>query len=549
MFPTMPGTMPTHKGQPDRNALVRGFEVQVGRITRRGTVGVMELHITRSNTPARLYEQLRAHARVEDELIRDALSTLDQEPPASKPASRPGFDATPIPIGSQVHLDRSGDAWTVLGVADGDLALARRADDGGIERASAPFAAAAEHTRGLLAEPMTADGRRGAELVRASRDGHGEPVWMLATEHETDGIRVHGMDAGVTMVEYGDRIRSGRGGGDVRPARTFDTTWGDILRARGVASIEAAATQPGDWTRVAALRDVVGDSRIVTSSLGIRYGDRTRVIGTDGRPAAGAALLHDADDTQRWFSTTAGLDVWRDGRRLVLNTDRYDHLVHASAYSDGRTAVTNEGPRDPRTRQAWLGELRGDHGRTSRRADSALKDHALAIRTHEAGHVAHADEWGQRTGRIGVASLAVDEEGIVGEAFADLFGAARAGSDRIGLRELGRLQHEFGTLDRLRADGARAGVIEVHTGTQLVTRPMVGFARTHGWDAVAELTGAATRAIGRDLARGEIAAVGIPHAASALHEAAAWRFGADAPAVRALREGWRELSVPLRALR
>jgi hypothetical protein len=176
-----------------------------------------------------------------------------------------------------------------------------------------------------------------------------------------------------------------------------------------------------------------------------------------------------------------------------------------------------------------------------------LGEHDLAVRTHEAGHVATMREWGHHLVRLEqVTDTRIPiEDSIVQEAFSDLLGAARTGKPTVGVRELGRLANGWGDYDQLvqLIASTPAEHMDTHAGTQLLTKPMVRLLKDHGGDQLAEITGAAIRDIGHQIKSGATNAVDLPMAARALRDATAWRHGADSAIVRHLDDSWKLLGL------
>ncbi len=228
-------------------------------------------------------------------------------------------------------------------------------------------------------------------------------------------------------------------------------------------------------------------------------------------------------------------------------TDSKAHLANAAAAAVGDDALVYEGPRSARVRGTWLNELAGAEGQYIRKFSKLIQDNDLAVRTHEAGHVATMRAWGRSDERIvsDVSIAARAEDGIVQEAISDLFGAARSGKATVGVRDLARLRNGWATLEQLREGLGKMTpeTIDVHSGTQLLTKPMAKLLELHGGDQLAEITGAAVRDVGRQIKGGAIQAVDLPVAAKALREATAMRHGLDSEIVQHLDDVWKTLGV------
>ena len=177
-----------------------------------------------------------------------------------------------------------------------------------------------------------------------------------------------------------------------------------------------------------------------------------------------------------------------------------------------------------------------------------LDANRVAVETHEAGHIAVAREWGPSRDRAMASRtpLAAVEGMVVDEAVSDLFAAARTDSPNLGVRTLDAMQPEWYSLETLRRSWvgvADPTSIDVHRGTQLLTKPMIHVLEHAGGDRLAEVTGAAVRAVGRSFADGSRTNVTIPEMATALLDATTNRFGPTSDVVGRVRDGWRALHV------
>ncbi|MBC7460882.1 MAG: hypothetical protein H7287_05930 [Thermoleophilia bacterium] len=451
-----------------------------------------------------------------------------------------GYDPTrqiSIPIGKRVALGSAADQqWTIVGVDKSQVVeLAQRSAAGDIVRSAVKWGNLVDHNVSLL------DNFKGSDLN----------TMRLATD-ATEGVAALGQRAPITLVPAKGTPQPRDIVGTVDGSRGVNTpTWGDVLASTGLAKRTPVPAAPG-YDGAVNLRALVGDNRNVFSSIGLDTGHRPVLIGTDSQPGPGAEVLKDLDATQKWYHDVARVNVWPTGTKLYADTDQSAWLGNASAGMfadvDGRNVISlNEGPRDESVRGAMLANQSGAGGHMTRWVSNLIQNGRLAVETHEAGHVANRHAWGLDHAQGATTPAAAMEAGIVDEAVADLFGASRAGTKTVAhIRDLKRLQNGFGTLDTLRAVIARTGG-EPHTGTQLLTRPMMQVAERVGYPMMAEITGAAVTQLGGQLA-GKLSSVDIPSTASALRNAAAWRLGDDSPTVKAMEAEWAKLGVPITPL-
>jgi hypothetical protein len=422
-----------------------------------------------------------------------------------------------LPVGTSLSTGPGpDDAWTVVAVGPSDrVRLAQRTPEGALRTTTRRWASLVERNPNLLDAAM-----------RDARDG----IWNVV---DVDGsVPRLGRDApvGIMSTEMSHIVR-----------------WGDVLRETGLARRRPVAVTPRSAEQAASLRGLVGDRRFVVSRVGNPDGLRDALAATESLPGTSQAALDELTATQQWFRDTAGMDVWRADQRAIVVANSQDYLANAAASVFRGDAFVFEGPRSPRVRGDWLTEVDGDDGRALRRNARLINDNNLAVRTHEAGHVAIMRSWGES--EVRTSAIADDasrsEDAIVQEAFADLFGASRVDKPSVGVRRLATLQNGMGTFDQLRARLASRppSEIDVHFGTQLLTRPMVEVQRELGSERLAEITGAAVRDIGGRIADGTVVAVDLPLAAQALRDATAWRVGDAHPLVRHLDEAWRALRV------
>lgn len=494
--------------------------------------GVPRITAAAASVPDAVREALIANQQAEDELVRDALTQLGEPTPAPMPvkprgrtnASVGGRRPIHVPVGSMVMTGPGPqDTWTLVGTSGDQVRLAQRTPNGSIRRTERPWASIVERNARFVDTPIV--------------DATGVK-WF---PHAATGVSELGRRAPtrIATIEY---VNSK---GLTGAAAT--TTWDDVLRATELTRRRPIAAAPARELDVANLRALLGDEMMVVSKLGDAYGAAPALIGTDSAPARGAATIDDAIATQHWFSQRAGLDIWERGRATILYTDSPEHVANAAAGAAGDLSIAFEGPRSERVRGSMLEPLTGDEGQITRRISKLLAAHDVGVRTHEGGHVAQMRAWGDPEQRL--ASVAdhrvLTEDGIVGEAFSDLFGGARVGKPTVGVRELGRLTNGTHTLDALRAgiDAMPPGQFDEHAGTQLLTKPMVRVQSELGHDAHAEISGAAVRRIGLDIHAGRVTSVDLPTAARALRDATAWRHGADSAVVQHLDDAWRMLRV------
>ena len=492
--------------------------------------------------PDPVADELTLNVAAEDRLATDALDRLGQRLPArsSAPLTQ-DFSAEALaadmaqprrpvhlPVGTQVELGpHPGDTWYVIGTSSDDVHLAQRTvGDTAARTTSRPWSKLVETNVSLLDGPIV--------------DATGNP-WIPAG---TEGVEALGRRAPVKLVSGQEAMLAMALGAE--PAGV-PTTWDDVLRATELTRRRPIAVAPRTSLDVAQLRDVIGDDHIVISNAGTPYGLRGAVVATETDAARAAATLDDARSMQAWFHEKVGIDVWNSSHNAILFTDSPEHVANAAAAALGDDAIVFEGPRNSRVRGAWMEAMGGDEAQYMRRVSKLLGEHDLAVRTHEAGHVATMREWGHGMVRLeSITDTRVHiEDSIVQEAFSDLLGAARTNKPTVGVRELGRLANGWGSYDQLVELIAKtpAEHMDTHAGTQLLTKPMVRLLEQHGGDQLAEITGAAIRDIGRQIKSGSTSAVDLPMAARALRDATAWRHGADSGIVKYLDDAWKTLGL------
>ncbi|MCW2974378.1 MAG: hypothetical protein JWN72_2651 [Thermoleophilia bacterium] len=435
-----------------------------------------------------------------------------------------------VPLGLQVATGTAADQqWTVVGVgADRQVELARRTEQGTIARSAAPWATLVERNASLF------DNLKGGTLnhMRAGVADASEGITALGRSAPLDltAARTNAYDTSHPGAPF--RLAS---------------TWGELIDETKLADRTPKVAAPGMFGAVN-LRSLLGDRQHILSSIGYDENQRTLLVGTESAPGPGKPALDDIHATQRWFKDVAKVDVFPPDRKLYADTDQSGWLANASAgewneRGTESTIVLNQGPRDASVRGAMLSQMSGKEGRGTKKYSDLIYGNGgyTGVGTHEAGHVVNANNW--RPGSSTKDPAVAMETGIVDEAMADLFGVSRAQKGNLAhLRGMTTLQKGFDNLETLRKDIKKTGG-EPHTGTQLITKPMMGLAKAVGWPMVAEITGAASTQLGIQVAN-SLPAVTIPAAASALLTAAAWRLGADSPAVEQLKHGWEMLKVP-----
>jgi hypothetical protein len=496
-----------------------------------------------AGVPDSVADELTLNVAAEDRLATDALGRLGQRLPARSHAPlTQDFSAeiaganlaqprrpVHLPVGTQVELGpHPGDTWYVIGTSSDDVHLAQRSvGDTAARTTSRPWSKLVETNATLLDAPII--------------DATGTPWIPTATE----GVQVLGRRAPVSLIDGNQAMLALALG--TPPQGGVPTTWDDVLRATELTRRRPIAVAPRTSLDVAQLRDVLGDDHIVISNAGAPYGLRGAVVATETDPVRAAATLEDARSMQAWFHDKVGIDVWNSSHNAILFTDSPEHVANAAAAALGDDAIVFEGPRSSRVRGAWIEAMAGDEAHYMRRISKLLGEHDVAVRTHEAGHVATMREWGHHMVRLeGITDTRVPiEDSIVQEAFSDLLGAARTGTPSVGVRDLGRLANGWGSYDQLVKLIERTPVeqMDTHAGTQLLTKPMVRLLEQHGGDQLAEITGAAIRDIGRQIKGGSAVAVDLPMAARALRDATAWRHGAASAIVQHLDDSWKLLGL------
>jgi hypothetical protein len=494
------------------------------------------------NVPDAVADELTQAVAAEDRLASEALERFGEKLPArthpplhqdfsdelalamTRPARRP----VQLPIGTGLTVTPAESEWYVIGTHGDSVRLAQRNfDDSGFRTTTRTWASLVERNPQLLDAPYVA------------ADGSS---WIPVS---TEGVDFLGRQAPVKIASVESIAMANIVG---VPPPMVSTTWDDVIRGTELTRRRPVAAAPRDFIGAAQLRDVLGDDQIVLSQLGEQYGLRGVLVGTDTSPGRVGDVFEDARSMQTWFHDTAGIDVWGPNHNAIFMTDSKAHLANAAAAAVGDDALVYEGPRSARVRGTWLSDMSGDMGQYIRKFSKLIHENDLAVRTHEAGHVATMREWGRADERIideATTIAARAEDGIVQEAISDLFGAARSGKATVGVRDLAGLKNGWANLDQLRTGLAKmtAETMDVHSGTQLLTKPMARVLEDLGGDQLAEITGAAVRDVGRQIKGGSLQAIDLPTAARALRDATAWRHGADSAIVAHLDDVWKTLGV------
>ncbi|MCW2920342.1 MAG: hypothetical protein JWL76_216 [Thermoleophilia bacterium] len=495
------------------------------------------------NVPDSVADELTQAVAAEDRLASEALERFGEHLPArthpplhqdfsdemelglTRPARRPVH----VPVGTGVTVSPTEPEWYVIGTRGDSVRLAQRnLDDSGFRTTSRTWASLVERNPQLLDAPFVdATGQR----------------WIPMS---TEGVDILGRSTPIPINRLDEiKLRYLMG---MTPPPPVITTWDDVLRGTELTRRRPIAAAPRDFIGAAQLRDVLGDDKIVLSHVGEPYGLRGVLVGTDSSPGRAGDIFADAKSMQDWFHAKVGIDVWGPEHNAIFMTDSKAHLANAAAAAVGDDALVYEGPRSARVSGSWLSEMSGPEGQYVRRFSKMIHANDLAVRTHEAGHVATMRTWGRADERITDAATTIAqhaEDGIVQEAMSDLLGAARTGKPTVGVRDLQVLKNGWADLDQLRAGLATMTpeMLDVHSGTQLLTKPMAKLLELHGGDQLAEVTGAAIKDIGQQVKGGAIQAIDLPTAAKALRDATAWRHGADSEIVSHLDDVWKTLGL------
>ncbi len=359
-------------------------------------------------------------------------------------------------------------------------------------------------------------------------------------------------------------IVDARPGGEIDLARrandgTIQRTQTSLnyLRSLEDRTITSAATRTGRLiadrpTRSAEavrLRELVGDRGFVVSSLADTVWGAQVLVGTDTNPAPGAAgaAQQRAAAVRDWYRDVAGLTVDAEpSARWKLVIDDSELLDNAWGGIESGTPTIRLGIADPALQRQVIERI-PDAGLRAEISAGArqLARHETATIAHETGHQAIALAWGLPEVRFPRMPVrAALEEGVVQEALPNLLAGAYLRRARLGIDDLAHIPGDVATLTQLRSQIAHHGAHwDIHRGTQLITAPVAELARAQGWDGVAAVTGSAIRSLSTGIHSGRIESVSIPMAATAIRDAAAWRWGASSAAVELLERGWRTLHV------
>ncbi len=446
-----------------------------------------------------------------------------------------------IPLGTTV-ADGPESSWSVTGVKDGQVQLARRnGQTNAIEQATKSIGELAERTSSLVEDQWTdAAGKR----------------WNIHAD--ADDVQSFGRDAKVKLVrDYSDREAAEaikQDAASLKLGSIVRTTWGTILDDMASAK-RTPAVVPASTDGALSLRQIVGDKTFAITGVGSNDGYRRVLAATDAAPDGARDAFKGAQQVQQWFKDKVGITFWPDREPLLIHADEPNYVANAAAAigQDGtnRSFHLLEGPRSESMRQALLRRApaggTGTDDQLIRHYSDMVKKNDGFVRYHEAGHIANGMTWSH------ISQTNVDngddhamsvETGMVNEAFADIFGLAKSGNAHPALRNLTSLNHKWATLDAYRDMLAKQGKdADEHDGTQLLTKPIGEFAKTMGVDAVASVAGGANSLLASGLSRGDFDVVDVPHAAQALLDAAASRFGIDSPSVKALQDSWTKLGV------
>jgi len=496
-------------------------------------------------TPRRLIDDVVGVFRREDVLVADALQRLGMPPVRSADAeqvvhlTRVDLEAiaertTEVRVGAKLSLGGARDApWTVIGAGRSDrIQLARRDADGALHTTARRWPALLERNPQLLDGPLIdANGLR----------------WEIALPSDLSGV------TGATLLRATAETRDPDGRA-VRHAA--DLAWADVILGTELTRRRPVIARPDNAAETVNLRRLVGDRRFVISELPEFADLPSALIATETMPAGAPDEIADLRELGTWMRDLPRLPSWGGSTEFTHLMDGPNDIGNAAAaYVDG-TAYLFEGPKDSRTRESLFGGWRAERHLNDvvtsvevtaseaahRAADVSVQRHRLAVRGHEATHIAHHQMWARTT--TGSARPADLERSIVGEAFGDLLGASIARDPDLGLRRLGQLPAGAANLDEVRRGLRVLGSdADVHLGTQLLTKPMLRAQRTQGWDFVAEVTGAAMRTLELQHVNCVADGISIPAAATALRDATAWRLGATDATVLAMESAWRALGV------
>ncbi len=491
----------------------------------------------------------------ENQLVGDAVSKLGGTPiPVTSPRTLKyrgkvlnefSADLKPvlsIPLGTMV-ADGPESTWSVTGVNEGQVQLARRNPrTNAIEQATKSLSQLAEHTKSLV-----------------------DPVWNDAENHswkiiaDADDVQAFGraakaklVRASISLDEKANVAKSGKKAAAY--GLVNETTWGSILDAVEISKRSPVADSASADGAVS-LRQIVGDTTFAITGVGSGDGIRQVLAATNAAPEGARDAFKGAQQVQQWFKDKVGITFWPDREPLVIHADNPNYVANAAAAigQDGtdRSFHLLEGPRSESIRQALLRRApaggTGTADQLIRHYSDMVKKNDGFVRYHEAGHIANGMTWShisQTNADNGDDHAKSVETGMVNEAFADIFGLAKSGNAHPAIRNLTSLNHKWATLDAYRDMLAAQGKdADDHDGTQLLTKPIAELAKTMGTDAVASVAGGANSLLASGLSRGDFDVVDVPHAAHALFDAAASRYGIDSPSVKALHDSWKQLGV------
>lgn len=538
---------------------------------RSGTDGTMQ--IDRSAQPTATQRMLRVNREDEHKLVSDALGRVWMPVPTAADTQRAKEAGNiAVPVGTQVSRPGSNDPETVIGAMDNFLFTAKtNPATGAVEHGVGRFDSFAQYSQSLLDSPATVDGWTGSQLAELRKGVHtpkgfADHLWA-PTGASMEDVANYGDNATVTLRN----VDAPKGA----PPTELQVPWGFWRnQVRQASALTPVAVPPASAFDAANLRLLTGDKHMVISAAGQHNmigsfdkpeaeqplpAARDRLIGTESMPGRrGGPTLDRVDGIEKFFHDKIGNSVMGPNRQVVATTDIPSNLVNASAgLLDAQTSQLNEGAQSFRINEQWLQEVPTSVRREFRHVNDLLHNFSTAVFGHEGDHIDQFNQWGELAGRLGDDAVKTPsgqlielEEGVTQEAYSDIAGYARTGKPSVGVRELARTNPYFNSLPQMRQLNARipAEMRDPHMGTQLVTKPMVAFGEAHGMDSLAEVLGAATRNIGTDIRNGRYTVVNIPRAASALHEAAAQRLGADHPTVRTMRDEWSKLGVDVRDL-
>ncbi|MCW2925948.1 MAG: hypothetical protein JWM98_3352 [Thermoleophilia bacterium] len=477
-----------------------------------------------------------------------AAGTPAERAPATQALLARGADSLRVDLGSTVVLPQhpfDPELWTVTGVGGTDGVQLHRAIDGAVQHRSVQWPEL------LSANPSLAEHWRGhgpiVARLREMRPPAGAPP------SQVDLFELHQVS-----TPPGERLMEVvLPGAPERPELVVRSgTWSDLAGRLGLARLQPLGALPSDaWNAANLVNAATPTRRIVMAADAQAFIGQALLVGTETidpahRAAPDTALL---EDISHWFGER-GLPTWRDpADAMLLSSGDPDSIANASASGQAEFVRVLTGPRDPEELRELTSIMDPETAHRLSSSQELLTSHWRAVLAHEVGHTATQQLWGidasaalrravEAQDLPTVARLA--EHDIAGEAFSDLFGAAYTDSASVGARELGLLGEGSEDLDALRATIARAGrELDVHVGTQLLTKPMLAVQDAHGSEAMADVAASAAKQLGAMLGRGEIEAIDLPVAATALRDAAAMRWGLEDGLVQGLTKAWQGLRL------